>query len=128
MMRDAISDFFGELGRRGHEPLLGNATGSVRFDLVRGDDTDHWLVTVNKGDVTVKNAKAEADCMVRGDRSLFDGIVSGKANAMSAVLRGEVLAEGDLDLLMLVQRLFPGPPISQGAGGPLGGEERSHGR
>lgn len=127
-MSGAISDFFADLGRRGHEALLGNATGSVRFDLVRGDDTDHWLVTVNKGDVTVKNAEAEADCIVRLDRSLFDGIVRGKANAMSAVLRGELLAEGDLDLLMLLQRLFPGPPTSPAAGGLLEGEERSHGR
>jgi putative sterol carrier protein len=127
-MSDAISDFFRELGRRGHEPLLANATGSARFDLVRDDQVDYWVVTVKRGDVTTRNAKRDCDCVVRVDRSLFEEIARGEANVMSAVLRGELTAEGDLELLMLLQRLFPGPPASRPTGPPLGREERSRGR
>jgi len=121
-MRDATSEFFSELDRRGHEPLLQNATGSVRFDLVEGDHTDHWLVTVDNGDVAVTNATAAADCVVQTDKSLFDRIARGEANAMSAVLRGEVTAEGDLELVMLLQRLFPGPVSSRGPTGLVDAE------
>jgi len=40
---------------------------------------------------------------------LFDDIVSGRANAMAALLRGDVGVEGNTELLMRVQRTFPGP-------------------
>jgi putative sterol carrier protein len=97
--------------------LLHEATGSVRFDLVRGEEIDHWLVAMSVGEVTVSRANVGADCVVRTDKALFDGIASGKVNAMAALLRGELSAEGDLELLLRLQRLFPGPPGSQGGGG-----------
>jgi hypothetical protein len=123
---DATSEFFGELKRRGPDPLLGNATGSMRFDLERGGHTDHWLVTVTAGEATVWRANESADCVVRTDRALFDRLARGEANAMAAVLRGELTVEGDLELLMRLQRLFPGPPGSRrGEGrsteGPMNG-------
>jgi hypothetical protein len=47
-------------------------------------------------------------------KGLFDEIVQGKANATAALLRGAVsLTVGgprQLEVLMLFQRLFPGPP------------------
>ena len=113
---DATSDFFGGLERRGSEPLLHGATGSVRFDLAHGGGVDHWVVSVSDEKIAVSRANADADCVVRTSRELFDGIASGEVNAMAAVLRDELTAEGDLELLMLVQRLFPGPPRSGRAG------------
>jgi hypothetical protein len=44
------------------------------------------------------------------DRALFDRAVRGKANLNAAVLRGLLSAEGNIHLLVLVQRLLPGPP------------------
>ena len=38
-MANATTEFFEELSKRGHEPLLGTTTGSVRFDLVDGKKT-----------------------------------------------------------------------------------------
>ena len=35
-MTDEVADFFDELERRGHDPLLAKVTGSVRFDIVDG--------------------------------------------------------------------------------------------
>ena len=40
-MTDATTEFFDDLGRRGHEPLLERVSGTLRFDLVRGERTDH---------------------------------------------------------------------------------------
>jgi putative sterol carrier protein len=95
---------------------LHGATGSVRFDLAHGGGVDHWFVSVSDGKIAASRANADADCVVRTSRELFDGIASGEVNAMAALLRDELTAEGDLELLMMVQRLFPGPPRSGRAG------------
>jgi putative sterol carrier protein len=87
----------------------------VRFDLARGEDVDHWLVAVSGGKATASHANASADCAVQADNDLFDGIARGEVNAMAALLRGELTVEGDLELLMRLQRLFPGPPRGSGA-------------
>jgi putative sterol carrier protein len=107
-MTDATADFFGALVERQHEPLLEKATGTVRFDLKDGRKTDRWLVSVVKGDLTVSRQNLRADCVVTADKSLFDGIASGKTNAMAALLRGAMGVEGDVQLLVLFQRLLPG--------------------
>jgi SCP-2 sterol transfer family len=112
-MTDATREFFDELGGRGHEPLLENARGSLRFDLSNGRQTDHWLVTITKGKVATSRERGQADCVIRTDRAMFDRIAGGEQNAMAAVLRGAVAVEGDLELLRLFQRLVPGPPSSR---------------
>jgi putative sterol carrier protein len=112
-MTDATAEFFDALVERGHEPLLEKATGTVRFDLKDGKKTDRWLVTVVKGDFAVSRQNLRADCVVTADKSLFDGIASGKTNAMAALLRGAMGVEGDVQLLVLFQRLLPGPPRSR---------------
>ncbi len=109
-MVDATAAFFGELGGRGHEPLLNKASGTLRFDLRDGKRVDRWLVAVKKGEVTVSRRNGVADCVVSTDRAIFDGVASGKTNAMVALLRGAMGVEGDVQLLVLFQRLFPAPP------------------
>ena len=39
---------------------------------------------------TVSHKDAEADCVISADIATFDAILSGKMNAMAAVLRGAV--------------------------------------
>lgn len=118
MMADPIEEFFDRLGGRGHEPLLEKVSGTCRFDVQNGGRTDHWLVRMDRGDIEVSRADGDADCVVRGDRPLLEGITRGEVNAMAAVLRGALLADGDLELLILLQRLLPAPvPARAGAGG-----------
>jgi putative sterol carrier protein len=123
-MKDPTTAFFDELGRRGHEPLVEKVSGTLRFDLVRGERIDHFFVTMKKGDIAISNQDAEADCVIRTEGSVFDGIVSGEVNAMAAMLRGTLAYEGDPQLLLLFQRLFPGPAASRGPGAPAGDERR----
>jgi hypothetical protein len=54
---------------------------------------------------------------------LFDGVVTGQTNAMAALLRGEVTFDGDPELMLLFQRIFPGPPAPAHSRTPTG--ERS---
>ena len=111
-LMDATATFFDELGARGHEPLLEKATGKFRFELTNGRRKERWLVTVEKGDITVSHANARADCVIRTDRGLFERLVTGEENAMAAMLRGAVGVEGRPELLVLFQRILPAPPSS----------------
>ena len=111
-MGDATAEFFDGLARRGHEPLLAKTTGSLRVVVAGEGRTERWLVTVDHGDVAVSHRNATADCTVRADRKVFGRVVSGEANAMAAVLRGTLEVEGNPGLLVLFQRLYPGPPNS----------------
>ena len=63
--------------------------------------------------MSVSHANSKADCVARMDQTLFDRIVTGKENATAAMLRGLVGVEGKPQLLVLFQRLFPGPSDSR---------------
>jgi putative sterol carrier protein len=106
---DPVERFLADLAARGHEPLLRNATGSTRFEVVDGGRTRRWLVTVSKGDIAVRKGGGEAGCVVRAEKDVFDKIASGRMNAVAAVLRGDLEVEGDWRILVRMQRLFPGP-------------------
>jgi predicted lipid carrier protein YhbT len=109
-MSDVTEEFFEDLGRRGYEPLVAKFSGRIRFDVVDGGSTAHWLVDIDKGRLTVSREGDEAECTVKGNKELFDGLASGGVNAMAAALRGALVCTGDVDLLLAVQRVFPGPP------------------
>jgi putative sterol carrier protein len=102
----APSEFFGELARRGHEPLLRKATGVIRFDIVDGDRTEPWTVSIDHGDLEVSQRNIGCDCTLRMSRALFERVARGEANQTTAVLRGEIELEGHWRLLVLSQRLF----------------------
>jgi putative sterol carrier protein len=112
-MTDTTVEFFDALVERGHEPKLEKATGTVRFDLRDGKKIDRWLVSIVKGDLAVSRRNVGADFVVSTDKAVFDDIASGKTNAMAALLRGAISVEGDTQLMVLIQQLFPGPPRSR---------------
>jgi predicted lipid carrier protein YhbT len=108
-MSEATEQFFEELSGRGHEPTLARVTGRVRFDIVHGKHTRHWLVTIDRGDITVARKRGKADCTISADHDVFDRLALGQDNAMAATLRGALICAGDVDLMLAVQKLFPGP-------------------
>jgi putative sterol carrier protein len=108
-MVDATAQFFEDLEHRDHEPLLEKVSGIIQVDVENGKDTEHWLVSIDKGDIEVSHRDSQADCAVRASREVFDGLARGELNAMAAMLRGTISIEGDYELLVLFQRLFPSP-------------------
>ncbi len=102
----ATSEFFDRLAEQGTEPLLERASGTVRFDLRSNGKTERWLVTLDKGDVTVSHRNVAADCTIRGDRAVFDRIAAGQDNPVAAVLRGALELEGDWRLMVLFRRVL----------------------
>jgi hypothetical protein len=71
--------------------------------------SEHWLLAVSNGDVSVSRDMTDADCYIRADRELFDRILVGEEYLLSALLRGAVALEGNLELVVLFERLLPGP-------------------
>jgi putative sterol carrier protein len=112
-MTDATTEFFHRLEARGHDPRLEKVTATLRFDLRNGKRTARWLVAIDKGDVAVSHKNVKADCVVRTESAVFDGIASGEVNAFAAALRGAMGIEGNPEVLVIFQRLFPEPPRSR---------------
>lgn len=94
----------------GHQAMLEKASGTLRFDLVGGPQTEHWYLTITNGDVATSRSEDQADVHVTMDGRLLDQIVTGAANTIAAFLRGAIRVEGDIGLLLAFQRLFPGQP------------------
>jgi putative sterol carrier protein len=115
-MADTVGEFFRGLAERGREPLLQNVSGTLRFDLADGQRVEHWYLTITNGDVAVSRRDAKADAIVRAAKALFGGMIAGKVNAMAATLRGALVPQGNLALVVAFQRLFPGPASSRECG------------
>ena len=107
-MADPTSGFFERLGQPGAR-RLGNVTASIRIDLERGKATEHWLVAIDKGNVSVSRKNVKADAALRTDKEIFDRLARGEASPLASMLRGLVQAEGDAELIVLFQGLFPAP-------------------
>ena len=119
----AIDDFFADLERRGHEPMLRRVSATVRWDILDGDRTEHRLVRIARGDLQVAVSDAPADCVIVAERAVCDDVVTGRTSALAALLRGAAAVDGEFALMVLAQRLFPrAPGASTGrAVAPAGG-------
>jgi hypothetical protein len=109
---DATEEFFDQLGLRGHEPMLKRLSARLRWDIVDGDRTDHRLVRVDHGDIRVTPSDGPADCVIIAERAVCNDVITGRTSALAALLRGAVAVEGDPELMVLAQRLFPRPPAA----------------
>jgi len=111
-MASATEEFFDELGRRGHEPLVARVHGALRFDVAHRGKTDVYRLIIDGGHLTVSRDPGYADCVIRVDQTVLDGIVTGRMNAMAALLRGALAAEGDPEMMVIFQRVMA-PPTPQ---------------
>jgi putative sterol carrier protein len=97
-----------------HERPVPGIDGVLRLDVRDGARVDSWYLTIEKGVVTVGRQGDKPDCVLTGDVATVDAVLSGKANAMAALLRGALDAQGKIVLLTVLQRLFPGSPGADG--------------
>src|SRR3954465_6232491 len=58
-MTDPSAEFFEELQRQGHVPLLKKVSGTLRFEVVNGKRSARWFITIKKGDVTVSRRSGQ---------------------------------------------------------------------
>jgi alkyl sulfatase BDS1-like metallo-beta-lactamase superfamily hydrolase len=107
MTEDAVTAFFEDLGSRGYDPLLRSVSATVRFDLMSGKKTtERWLLTIEKGDLSVSHRNIRADAVIQLSRDLFERVARGETTLLPAMLRGEVVLEGDYKLMIMIRRLL----------------------
>jgi putative sterol carrier protein len=115
---NATDSFFHQLAERPDQPLLRRAQGTVRVELAatRSTPARQWLVHLDHGAVQARSDVdgQAADCVLRTSPAVFDRLASGRANAMAALLRRDITYDGDLSLLVFLQRLFPWPAAEAG--------------
>jgi hypothetical protein len=123
-MPASTDEFFDMLSRREHEPLLEKVDGTVRFDVVDGDRTEHRRVRIERGDLTVTADDGPAGCVISGTRATFDAIINGRTGVMAALLRGALDVTGDFELAVLSRRLIF-PSENQSPPAAAAGKERA---
>jgi hypothetical protein len=111
---DPTTQLFNRISRIGRVDSLADVEGRLRFDLNMGDRVEQWTIDVHYGQITVSRDGAEANCVVALDKGLLDRIATGHANAMSSLLRADIIVSGDVRLLVLLERLLPGPAGARG--------------
>jgi putative sterol carrier protein len=120
-MQDRISPtaaFLARLRELGRVEMLGKVTGSLRMEIVDGRRTEQVQVTVERGQVSVGSVEGDADCVVQADAKVWDNLVTGEAQPMSAFLRGSLVASGDPAMLVLMRRLFAVAAVPEMAARP----------
>lgn len=129
---DPVEQFFTILAEPGRIPTFDGESATVRFDVVAAGNAgdrggaaragvggEHWHVRIADGDVTVGRAADPADAVVRVERPVLEAIVTGRLNAMAAILRGLLTCEGSVTALVIFLRCLPGPPGSTGRVAPI---------
>ena len=94
-MTTSTAEFFDNLSRRGHEPMLERVDATVRFDVTDGDRTEHRLVRIGRGDIRVSAEDEPADCVMTGERAVFDLFtVRARNDVHATVLHGGIIQRG----------------------------------
>lgn len=122
-MSEAVHDFFDSLARGGGR-MLRQVSGTVRFDLRCADRVDHWLVTIDRGQIAVTHGgEQDADTVICTDEALFLRMAHGEVKPLPAWLRNDFTADGEFRFVVILERLFAPPP---GAHHPRDVAERQH--
>jgi hypothetical protein len=115
---DPSAEFFDRLNRAGYEAGLAGVRGTIRCDLEREHRSEHWLLTIDNGDVRVSPGWAEADCVVQADHAVFDGMVTGEVKPKPAWLRNDVLVAGRFLYFLRLEKLLARAAAAQPGPGP----------
>lgn len=102
--------FFEGLNESRPRELSPKVRATIRFDLASDTDVQHWFLDIKDGTVRVSAEEREADCVIHGERKLFDGLVEGESNIFSAWFRNEIGLAGAGWLMTVLRHLMPGPP------------------
>ncbi|MEH0844997.1 SCP2 sterol-binding domain-containing protein [Micromonospora sp. CPCC 205711] len=99
-----------QLGPERRPELPEAIPGTLRLDMREENGrTEHWYLTVHDQRVDVTRSAADAELVIRADREVFDRIAGGRTHLAAALLRNELTVQGDMRLLTLLRRIFPGP-------------------
>ncbi|GAB3957399.1 SCP2 sterol-binding domain-containing protein [Micromonospora vulcania] len=108
-MGSTVGEYLDRLGGGRRTDLPETTSGSMRLDAHHDGWTEHWYLTIADQHVQVTRSSDDAELVVRADREVFDRLASGQTHLAEALLRNELTVQGNMRLLMLLRRIFPGP-------------------
>ncbi|MEH1058730.1 SCP2 sterol-binding domain-containing protein [Micromonospora sp. CPCC 206171] len=108
-MATSGADFLERLTSRRRPQLPETLTGTIRLDLHDGGSTEHWYLTVHDQRVDVTRSPDDADLVVRADREVFGRLADGRTEVVQSLMRNELTVQGEMRLLLILRRIFPGP-------------------
>jgi len=113
MKVESARAFFEALAARGNEPRLADAVGTWEFDI---DDAGRWTVAVDHGALHVADgrqafAAGEPTTRLRLREDELLRLVHGEGheNLFTALLRGDLVVEGELAFAQKLQAILPIP-------------------
>lgn len=109
-MSEAIERFFESLPARAPHVLRSPVAGTIQIDLSKDNQTTHWLVRMAPGEIEVSQARGPADAIWYNSEELFERLVTGRDQAIAAVLRNESTFSGNVVLFLAFRRFFPNRP------------------
>ena len=102
--RVAARAFFEGLEARVDPGAIVGVDQTFRFEI---DGEGTWHVAVHDGKITVTEGGDEpADATIQASGLVFDRIISGEQNPAMAYMSGKVKVDGDLGVVMKLQKLF----------------------
>ncbi|MER7894076.1 SCP2 sterol-binding domain-containing protein [Micromonospora sp. NPDC094482] len=104
------SAFFERLAVAGQDQRLSNVSGSVRFDIRDGNRVEQWHLDIDHGRMRVTRDGGHARTVIRVSAQVAEAMARGEVNGLAAIIRGEILVDGDLGLALRIGRLFPRTP------------------
>jgi putative sterol carrier protein len=116
-LRDVIvSEVFRRMPERVNTATAGSVEAVIAWTVTReGGEPDRYVVTVDKGNVTVEEGTTENPRVsLELGPVTFLQLVTGNANPVTAFMSGQITIAGDLMFAATVQSLFE---IPTGAGG-----------
>ena len=111
-LRDVIiPEVFRRMPERVNQATAGTAEAVIAWTITRPDgDPDRYVVTVERGTVTVAEGTAEnARVSLELGPVTFLRLVTGNANPVTAFMAGEITIQGDLMFAATVPTLFEIP-------------------
>lgn len=105
-MTITVEEFFDRISAEPH-PVLHDITATLRVDVTEPGKTTHWYLEIDRGKVAVSQRDEPADAVMGTNLDLFERLITGRANAVAATLRGQVRVEGDPSLLVALQAVLP---------------------
>ncbi|MET8352339.1 MULTISPECIES: SCP2 sterol-binding domain-containing protein [unclassified Micromonospora] len=104
-----VAEYLRQLDSGRRTDLPETTSGTLRLDAREDGRTEHWYLTVADQHVRVTQSSDDADLVIRADPAVFDRLASGETHVATALLRNELTVQGNLQLLLLLRRIFPGP-------------------
>lgn len=107
----AAEKVFTEMGKRVTPDMVKKVGSVFRFDVTKGKEQKSWIVDLkSKGSVTkvAHDSKIQADCTISMEDADLVKMISGKLDAQTAFMQGQLKLSGDMMLATKLGVLMKG--------------------